>query len=234
MLDALLIVDDILRGRLGWRASARLTSDATSNKSPPHPRPLTLLALFLTFGLTYGALMGTFAGVRGDRILQVLYSATKVPLLLIVTFLIALPSFFVLNSLLGLRNDFRDVFAALLTTQAAVTIILASLGPFTLFWYGSSADYNSAILFNALMFAVASVSGQFVLWRFYRPLIARNAAHRLMFRTWLILYAFVGIQMGWVLRPFVGAPNVPVTFFREGAWGNAYVEVARIVARLFS
>jgi hypothetical protein len=126
------------------------------------------------------------------------------------------------------------VLAALLTTQAAATIILASLGPFTLFWYASSADYNAAILFNAAMFAVASVSGQFVLWRFYRPLIARNAAHRLMFRTWLIVYAFVGIQMGWVLRPFVGNPGMPVTFFRQGAWGNAYVEVARIVWRLIA
>ena len=121
-----------------------------------------------------------------------------------------------------------------MTTQAAVTIVLASLGPFTLFWYASSADYDAAVLFNALVFGTASVSAQFVLWRFYRPLIARNAAHRLMFRTWLVLYAFVGIQMAWVLRPFVGNPTMPVSFFRQGAWGNAYVEVARMAWRLFT
>ena len=27
-----------------------------------------------------------------------------------------------------------------------------------------------------------------------------------MLRTWLVIYVFVGIQMGWVLRPFVGSP----------------------------
>ena len=27
-----------------------------------------------------------------------------------------------------------------------------------------------------------------------------------MLRTWLVIYVFVGIQMGWVLRPFIGDP----------------------------
>jgi hypothetical protein len=58
---------------------------------------------------------------------------------------------------------------------------------------------------------------------------ARNRRHRVLLRTWLVVYAFVGIQMGWVLRPFVGAPGMPVQFFREEAWGNAYVIVARMI-----
>jgi hypothetical protein len=227
----LTLADDILRGR-GRTLSDALLDDA--RRQGLSRRLLTLLGLVLVFGLTYGALMGTFGGIRGDRLLQVVYSAAKVPLLLVVTFLIALPSFFVLNSLLGVREDFRAVLAGLVTTQAALTIILASLAPFTLFWYASSGDYQAAILFNAMMFSVASVSAQFVLYRFYRPLIARNRAHGTLFRTWLALYAFVGIQMGWVLRPFVGNPALPVTFFRQGAWGNAYVEVARIVWKLVS
>jgi len=31
--------------------------------------------------------------------------------------------------------------------------------------------------------------------------------------------------MGWVLRPFIGDPAKPTAYFREGAWGNAYIEV---------
>ena len=193
-----------------------------------------LIAMLVLFGCFYGALMGTFAGIGGDRILQVIYSAAKVPLLLLVTFCIALPSFFVLNTLLGVRGDFAIVLRALITTQAGLTIILASLAPFTLFWYASVANYQAAILFNTLMFALASISAQFLLYRHYRPLIARRRAHLRLFRIWLILYAFVGIQMGWVLRPFVGDPSKPVQFFREGAWGNAYVELVHIVMRLLS
>jgi hypothetical protein len=35
--------------------------------------------------------------------------------------------------------------------------------------------------------------------------------------------------MGWTLRPFVGAPYLPVRFFRGGEFENAYVIVARML-----
>jgi hypothetical protein len=190
---------------------------------------LYLALMVALFGVFYGAVMGTFGGVQGQRALQLLYSGVKVPILFLVTFCLSLPSFFVLNTLLGVRADFAQALRALVATQAAVTIVLASLAPFTALWYVSSAAYHPAVLFNAAMFGVASVSAQGLLRRWYAPLIARNPRHRVLLRVWLIIYAFVGVQMAWVLRPFVGDPNQPTHFFREGAWGNAYVEVARMV-----
>lgn len=210
--------DDLLRGR---------TTDTT--------RPTTLLhllALITLFGVLYGAVMGTFGGVQGQRALQLLYSGVKVPLLLLVTFALSLPSFFVINTLLGVRADFAAVLRALVAAQAAVTIVLASFAPFTALWYASSGAYRPAILFNAVMFGVASVAAQGLLRRWYAPLIARNPRHRLLLRVWLVIYAFVGVQMAWVLRPFIGDPSQPTRFFRSGAWGNAYVEVARMVVEV--
>ena len=37
---------------------------------------------------------------------------------------------------------------------------------------------------------------------------------RTVFFAWVIVFGLVGAQMGWVLRPFIGAPHAPVTFFR--------------------
>ena len=79
------------------------------------------------------------------------------------------------------------------------------------------------------MFTVASLSAQRLLRTFYEPLMARNSLHRTMLRIWLVIYAFVGIQMGWLLRPFIGDPNLPVSFFRADSWGNAYVNVGEII-----
>jgi hypothetical protein len=188
-----------------------------------------LLGLIVLFGMFYGAVMGTFSATSWDRLLQIVYAAVKVPLLLLVTFLISLPSFFVLNTLLGLRSDFAEAVRALITTQAGLTIILASLAPFTGLWYATSADYGVAILFNALMFAIASFTAQFLLRRLYRPLIERNARHRILLRLWIVIYVFVGIQMGWVLRPFVGSPLAETRFFREGAFSNAYTFVGNLI-----
>jgi hypothetical protein len=185
--------------------------------------------MVLAFGLAYGGVMGTFGGLGGDRPWQVAYSAIKVPLLLVATFLLSLPSFFVLNTLLGLRSDFPRVVRALVTTQAGLTILLASLSPLTATWYVSSSDYREAILFNALMFTVASVGAQWSLRRDYRVLIAKSPRHRSLLWTWIVIYAFVGIQMGWTLRPFVGDPASPVQFFRQDGWSNAYETVFQMI-----
>ena len=198
---------------------------------PARPRRLLVrLALLLAVGgLLYGGVMGSFGG---HRLVQPLYSAVKVPLLLTVTFALALPSFFVLNRLLGVGGDFPVVLRGLVATQAALTVVLASLAPLVGVWYTASTNYELALAANMAAFAIASGSAQLLLRRWYRPLVAANPRHRTLWRAWLVLYAFVGIQMGWTLRPFVGTPGVPTRFVRREAWGNAYVEVGRVLRDL--
>ncbi|OHB78364.1 MAG: hypothetical protein A2Z25_11240 [Planctomycetes bacterium RBG_16_55_9] len=220
MWTMLLQADSLLRAR-PWV----LESDHAARK-------LAQLGLLVAvFGMSYGAVMGSFGGVFGERFLQVVFSAVKVPLLLMGTFVLSLPSFFVVNTLFGLRPDFSHALRALLATQAGLTIVLASFAPFTVLWYASSSNYRGAILFNTLMFGCASFTAQWLLRRFYEPLIRRNPRHRMLLRAWLAIYAFVGIQMGWVLRPFIGNPDAPTQFFRQDAWGNAYVTLANILWR---
>jgi hypothetical protein len=38
---------------------------------------------------------------------------------------------------------------------------------------------------------------------------------RTIFNIWVIVFGLVGAQMSWVLRPFVGNPGQPFTFFRK-------------------
>jgi hypothetical protein len=218
MTGYLLRVDDVLR-RAPW----------TTRSQSPWSAARDLVGYVILFGTVYGAVMGAFGGFFGDRLWQIVYSALKVPLLLLATFLISLPSFFVINTLFGLRRDLGEAIRALIAAQAAVATILAALSPLTALWYVSSADYQAAVLFNASIFAVSSFAAQWLLRGFYRPLIARNRMHRTLLRTWIVVYALVGIQMAWILRPFVGSPTTPVQFFREDSWGNAYVVVAHLV-----
>ena len=78
------------------------------------------------------------------------------------------------------------------------------------------------------MFAATAWNARRALLATYAPLIKRNRRHLLLRRFWFALYAFVGVQMAWDLRPFVGSPGMPVQFFRDHI-GNAYVEVARLL-----
>lgn len=182
-------------------------------------------------GLLYGAAMGSFRGLAAQPqwARQMAYSAVKVPLLLTATFAISLPSFFVLSSLLGLRRDFAKAVRSLVAAQAGLAIVLASLAPLTLVWYASSAVYSQALLFNGAMFAIASLAAQWLVRGYYRPLIAINHRHRWVLWGWLLVYTLVGIQMAWLLRPFVGSPAYEVRFLRPDPWDNAYEFVARLV-----
>ena len=228
MISPLTAVDDILRHpRLRQREF-----------NLPWP---VVIGTVITNGLLYGAIMGSHAWLVGnrsftDQFLQIGYSAIKVPLLLVVTTLVALPSFLVFNTILGLRRDFEFVLRAILSVQAGLAIILASLAPLTFFFYLSStanqAAYQAAILFNGLMFGIASISAQLILRMYYRPLIRSNRRHRLMLWVWIGLYSFVGIQLGWILRPFVGNHRQEISFFRQDKVSNAYVKVWDLILEL--
>ncbi len=215
-------------------ADGVLRREAWTTRSADVRRSLARLAACLVvFALMYGAAMGAFRGLTGQEhwLRQMAYSAIKAPLLLTGTFVLGLPSFFVLSSLLGLRQDFAESVRALVAAQAGLAIVLASLSPLTLLWYASSADYQEALFFNGLMFALAGLAAQFLLRRYYRPLIQRNSRHRRLLIAWGVIYALVAIQLAWLLRPFIGSMGREVQFLRPDAWDNAYVIVSRLVWR---
>ncbi|MBN2490193.1 MAG: hypothetical protein JXQ29_05035 [Planctomycetes bacterium] len=189
---------------------------------------VSVLVLGSATGFGYGAVMGFWGG----RPLQAFYSGVKVPILLGLSTLICLPSFFVLNTVLGLRDDFAAACRGVLVAQGTVAVALAGLAPLTAVAYLSSSDYALATVLNGGMFALAAIGGQAMLARHYRPLIAANPRHRIGLAVWLVLYVFVAVQLAWMLRPFVGAPGLPTAFFRDEAWGNAYVHVFEAVRQL--
>lgn len=182
---------------------------------------LPLSILLVAGGFLYGAAMGSY----GLRLLQPVYSGLKVPLLLVVATVVCMPSFYVINSVLGLRDDFGAACRGVLAAQATVSIALASLAPLIVVFYASTEHYRTAIVMNGVVFAVATVAGQKTLGKHYDLLIARNPMHRVGRLSWVTLYVFVAIQAAWVLRPFVGSPGLPSQFFRKDPWSNAYVVV---------
>lgn len=52
-----------------------------------------------------------------------------------------------------------------------------------------------------------------------------------LLKFWLLLYALVGSQLGWTLRPFFGAPGEPFQLFRT-IEGNFYAQVWRSILTL--
>jgi hypothetical protein len=49
-------------------------------------------------------------------------------------------------------------------------------------------------------------------------------ARRNIVRLWILVYAFVGSQMAWTLRPFIGAPGLKFELFRQ-LGGSFYANI---------
>ena len=56
---------------------------------------------------------------------------------------------------------------------------------------------------------------------------------RTIFRLWIIVFGLVGVQMAWVLRPFIGDPSQPFSWFRHRE-SNFFLAIFRALASLFS
>ena len=118
-----------------------------------------------------------------------------------------LPSFYVLNALAGLRDDFPRVVNAVLGFQSLSAIVLAALAPITELMNLSTTAYSFMLFWSGIMFALATVCGQWKMNSLYRPLIASNPRHRLLAIGWIALFGSSGFRWrrgccdhSWVLR----------------------------------
>lgn len=192
--------------------------------------PWRAIGVCLVFsGALYGAVLGSWS----TRWEQMLFSAIKVPILLTFTGVVCLPSFYVGNTVLGLRDDFVRACRGLLAAQATLAIALASLSPVTAFLYASKVSYAGATLTNGVMFLGALLASQVTLARHYRPLIARNPKHKVTLVAWMLLFQFVAIQLAWTLRPFIGSPGMVTEFLRPESFTNAYVDAVEAMLMEF-
>ncbi len=188
----------------------------------------------LVLGLTGSGVLGLALGATSGEPAMAVFAGIKVPLLLALTTVLCLPSFFVVNTVLGLRDDFPAACRGLLAAQAVLGLALGALAPGVVWMSLTVMDPYALTLLDGLVFALATWAAQQVLSRHYRPLIARDPRHRLALRGWLVLYVFAAVQLAWVLRPFRGTEGFAVQFLRpEALEQNAYLVLLEHLVRLF-
>jgi hypothetical protein len=200
-----------------------------------NPARLGRALLLIVFGAgLYGAAMGSWRAPG-----QALCVAVKFPLIiLLTTFGNALLNA-MLAPLLGLRVTWRQSFLAILLSFVIAAAILGSFSPvvFFLVWNappmtaGSAAGYvtyNLILLLHVSVIALAGTVANLRLAHLLTDLGGSPRIARKVLLAWLAGNLFLGSQLSWVLRPFIGSPDLPVQFLRENAFhGNFYETVIR-------
>lgn len=184
----------------------------------------------VVFSLVYGAVLGSSNGV-----LQALSSAIKLPVLFLATLAICSPTLYFFQILFGSRQTITQSFALMLTAITVTSVLLLSFAPVTLFFLLTTSHYQLFKLLNVLVLTIAGFRGVAFLSQGIK-IVAVNeqgaGARRTVVRAWVLLYALVGSQVAWALRPFVGAPSLPFELFRNlggSFYSNIFASLGEIL-----
>lgn len=239
--SAIAALDELLRGRLTDAKQVRLG--------------MTPVRLFGPWALVLGAIYGSFvawyaiAGGAANAWWHLLYVMVKLPALFLLTLFVTFPSLYVFNALMGCGLGFRATLRLLVATIVVNLALAASLGPILAFFTVSTTSYTFIVLLNVTLLGIAGiVSVGFLLRTLMKlqeadkdeagesakpegDLVSRRSVTG-MFLIWILTYALVGSQMGWLLRPFIGHPGQELTFLRprsgsfvESVWNSTAGQV---------
>jgi hypothetical protein len=193
----------------------------------------------LTIALGCGAYGATIGLWRGP--LMAVYVAIKFPLLILLTTLCNTGLNGMLAVVMGAGIDFRQTLLAQLMSYTIAALILASMAPFTLFILfntpplssGNPIGHHLFLLLNVGIIAMAGIVANSRLYQFLQLRTGNSLIARRVLAAWLAGNLFVGAQLSWNLRPFIGSPDLEIQFLRPDPFqGNFYEAVYRTARQL--
>jgi len=189
---------------------------------------------------TFGAALGCWRDPW-----QAVFSAIKLPVIMLLTATGNALLNAMLAPLLGLPLKFRQSFLSILASFALVAAILGAFSPLAGFviWCApplteganNSSTHASILLSLVGVIAFAGVTANIRLFQLLDHLAGGRRPATRVLAAWLMANLFFGSQLSWILRPFVGSPNLPVEFLRADAFnGNFFEAVLRSAVGLFN
>ncbi len=138
-----------------------------------------------------------------------------------------------LAPLLGLNIKFSQSFSAIVMSFTVTSAILGAFSPVMAFiiWNApgmtlkasSETAYSLILLAHVAVIALAGITGNIRLLQLLVHLSKGRVIALRVMGAWLTGNLFLGTQLTWILRPFIGSPSLPVEFWRANAFhGNFY------------
>ncbi len=208
--------------------------DETVAMSDLRPKQLRLALIAVGGFALYGFQMGASASFA-----QMISSAIKVPLLFFLTLAITLPALHFVGLHVGSRIRFNQTLIVMFTGLATTAILAASLAPIALFFQLSGSNYSFMLLMHSGFMAFSAIAGLSTVARSMHYLSKRAQedgkssfvqGSDICLPIWMLLYGFVGTQLAWTLKPFVGSADGPFIAWNPEQ-GNFYTAIIDSVWR---
>ena len=178
----------------------------------------------------YGAVLAAWRSP-----LMAAYVAVKLPVVFVATTLVVSAFCWAAGLLCRAGLRYREVLGAVFSAMAVAGSILLALSPVVLYFVFSGAPdagtreemrfaHATMMMVHILVLACAGATGNLVLCRALRSRVPPACRLAPMVALWIASFAVVGCQLGWIMRPLVGSPNIAVEFLRSDALDSNFLE----------
>ena len=178
----------------------------------------------------YGAVLAAWRSP-----LMAAYVAVKLPVVFVATTLVVSAFCWAAGLLCRAGLRYREVLGAVFSAMAVAGSILLALSPVVLYFVFSGAPdagtreemrfaHATMMMVHKLVLACAGATGNLVLCRALRRRVPPACRLAPMVALWIASFAVVGCQLGWIMRPLVGSPNIAVEFLRSDALDSNFLE----------
>ena len=199
---ALGTIDLLLRDRPGMLARIRAGADV-------RPILATMVATIAVSMAIVGAALGSYRGG-----IQIAYAAIKLPLVLLGAAALSAPALSAIGAALGRRSRLSADLALVMSAVAFGALLLASTTPLILLGRAAELDYHRMIAGTVGVFTIAGLA---TLRMIVQGVAAEQApGWRSAVAGLCCVFALVGAQLAWAMRPYLVRPRAPeVPFVRE-------------------
>lgn len=214
-----------------FQSRERFMEKISNNEYPTSTIWGQLLLIFLmTFG--YGLVMGSY-----NSFAQALLSGTKLWSLFTLTMLICFPAFYIVQIVLGSKIGMKQLMIILLSGLVMVSTIMLAFAPIVIFFQLSGGNYNFLQLLHVGIMIFSGIFGMRIVLESLKNACENQQVYPriglTVFKFWVLIFAFVGLQLSWNLRPFLGHKDMPFELVREDTRGNVYSTLLGSVGSLF-
>lgn len=223
MIQDLAVIEEILRNRFHFFVEIR---DGQGLRK----KMRAMVVSSVMFFALYGAVLGST-----HSLWQALSSAVKLPILFLATLVVCSPTLYFFNVLFGSNQSLTQNVALILTALTVTSVLLLAFTPVVVFFLLTTGGYQFFKLLNVGICALSGSMGVRFLAQGMDVVASAGkeggSARRNVVRLWVLLYGFVGSQMAWTLRPFIGAPSMKFELFRQ-LGGNFYSNLFASIGEL--
>ena len=190
------------------------------------------LLVITLFAFLYGLAMGSYHSLP-----QSLIAGIKLIVLFLSALLICFPSFYIIQLILGSGMSLRQMVTIILSGFVLSATITLSFAPIIIFFLVTGNNYYFLQLLHVAVFIFSGIFGiRLIIESLKYACEKRNIYPRTgvtVFKVWIVILAFVGIQLAWNLRPFLGDRDSGFALFRNYE-GNFYTALVYSVRQLAS